>query len=75
MRAVDQNSGVARCNEASINYALGFADGLLDPTLRCNRPTGNQYADDFNRGLNDARDHSGLEQVPCATDMPVFQPC
>ena len=38
----------------AINYALGYADGLLAPRLRRNEPTEGRFREAFRRGLSDA---------------------
>jgi len=39
---------------AACNYALGYADGLVDPGRRRNLPSEDRYEGDFSRGVSDA---------------------
>lgn len=36
-----------------VNYALGYADGLIAPDRRRNRPTKERFRTQFSRGLSD----------------------
>lgn len=58
----------SKWNLDALNFALGYADGLVSPQLRRKRPTHERYRRYFDKGLSDAAARRPFD--PPDTDIP-----